>query len=207
MTIKNAKDQIIAAATKEFLAAGFDGARMQAIADKAGTNKALLHYYFDSKEKLYYIVLKAQFAGMIGTMLQIFGSDEEFEPWLRHLIKTLLKEISSRPHFSRFMIWELSARNKQLPRLFKELLEERMQGIFLGKIQAKLVKAGAENYPAEQFLLNILSLCIYPGIARPLLEQVLGKEFFAGKDFIAQREEEIFELIKYGIIERKRGNK
>lgn len=207
MTIKNAKEQIIAAATKEFLASGFDGARMQAIADKAGANKALLHYYFDSKEKLYYIVLKAQFAGMIRAMLQIFGSDGDFEPWLRRLIKTLLKEITSRPHFSRFMIWELNTRSKQLPRLFKELLEERMQGIFLRNIQAKLAKAGVEDYPAEQFLLNVLSLCIYPGIARPLLEQVMGKEFFAGPDFIAQREEEVFQLIKYGIIERKRGDK
>lgn len=207
MTTKSAKELIIAAATKVFLAQGYDGARMQAIADKAGANKALLHYYFDNKEKLYYIVLKAQFSDMIGTMLKIFGSEEEFEPWLRHLIKTILREIISRPHFSRFMIWELSARNKQLPRLFKELLEERMQGIFLGKIQAKLAKAGAEDYPAEQFLLNILSLCIYPGIARPLLEQIMGKEFFAGQDFIAQREEEIFQLIKFGILKRTRGDK
>ena len=82
-----------------------------------------------------------------------------------------------------------------------------MQGIFLGKIQAKLAKAGAEDYPAEQFLLNILSLCIYPGIARPLLEQIMGKEFFAGQDFIAQREEEIFQLIKFGILKRTRGDK
>ncbi|MCB5261767.1 MAG: TetR/AcrR family transcriptional regulator [Candidatus Cloacimonetes bacterium] len=204
MAIKNVKDQIIKAATKEFLAAGYSGARMQAIADKAGINKALLHYYFENKEKLYYIVLKAQFSDMISGLLQTFGSEEDFEPWLKHLIRTVLKEITSRPHFSRFMLWELNAQKKQLPRLFQELLKERMQGSFMQKIQAKLDQTAAAAYPAEQFLLNVLSLCIYPGLARPLLEQVLGKELFASKDFITQREEDIFQLIKYGILERKR---
>lgn len=206
MAIKNAKEQIINAATKEFLSWGYDGARMQAIADDAGVNKALLHYYFESKDKLYYIVLKSAFSDLIEALLEIFGSEEGFEPWLRRLIRRLLQEITSRPQFSRFMIWELNAREKQLPRLFKELLPERMQGGFLERIQAKLARAGVGDYPAEQFMLNVVSLCIYPSIARPLLEQVLGAEFFAEPDFIVQREEEVFELIKHGILKRKRGD-
>jgi TetR/AcrR family transcriptional regulator len=48
-----AEDRIRQAARRVFLAQGFSGARMQAIADEAGQNKALLHYYFRSKEKLY----------------------------------------------------------------------------------------------------------------------------------------------------------
>ncbi len=45
--------KIINAATAVFMEKGKDGARMQEIADKAGINKALLHYYFRSKEKLF----------------------------------------------------------------------------------------------------------------------------------------------------------
>ncbi|MCB5253445.1 MAG: TetR/AcrR family transcriptional regulator [Candidatus Cloacimonadaceae bacterium] len=206
MTIKKVKQQIITAATKEFLSWGFDGARMQAIADKAGVNKALLHYYFESKEKLYYLVLKTAFSDLIEALLEIFGSEEDFEPWLKRLIQRLLREINSRPQFSRFVIWELNARKRQLPRLFQELLQERTQGRFLERIQAKLSRAGVGDYPAEQFMLNVVSLCMYPSIARPLLEQVLGKELFSGPDFIVQREEEIFQLIKHGILKRTRGD-
>lgn len=207
MATTNAKEQIIAAATKEFLVRGYSGARMQNIADKAKINKALLHYYFENKEKLYYVVLKAQFADLIKGVLKIFGSEEDFEPWLKHLIRTLLREISARPHFTRFMIWELNDRDKYLPRLFAELMQERMQGGFMQKIQEKLDLATQEEYPAAYFLLNVLSLCIYPGIARPLLEQMLGAELFNGQDFLAQREEDIFQMIKHGIIERTRGDK
>src|SRR6476469_2105507 len=48
-----AEQRILAAAKKIFLSKGLDGARMQDIADEAGINKALLHYYFRSKDKLF----------------------------------------------------------------------------------------------------------------------------------------------------------
>ena len=47
------EEKILNAAKKVFLTKGMDGARMQDIADEAGINKALLHYYFRSKDKLF----------------------------------------------------------------------------------------------------------------------------------------------------------
>ena len=47
------EDKILEAATNVFVSKGMEGARMQEIADKAGINKALLHYYFRSKEHLF----------------------------------------------------------------------------------------------------------------------------------------------------------
>lgn len=47
-------EKMIIAKSKEiFISQGFAGARMQAITDADGINKALLHYYYRSKEKLY----------------------------------------------------------------------------------------------------------------------------------------------------------
>lgn len=205
MAIRNVKDMILKAAAKEFLDVGFSGTRMQAIADKAGINKALLHYHYNSKEALYHNVLRSQFESLIHALLELFESDEEFEPWLRRVISKLVSENTHRPHISRFLIWELSGAAKHLPQIFKEILSERSEGLIIQRTKAKLAKAGLGDYPPDQFMLNLLSLCIYPGMARPLLEQVLGKEVYSSKDFASQREEEIFMLIKYGIILRKRG--
>jgi AcrR family transcriptional regulator len=44
---------LLAAALEEFAAKGFAGARVQEIAARAGVNKQLINYYFDSKEGLY----------------------------------------------------------------------------------------------------------------------------------------------------------
>ena len=52
--------RILQAATEVFLQKGMGGARMQEIADKAGINKAMLHYYFRSKDRLYEQVFTGQ---------------------------------------------------------------------------------------------------------------------------------------------------
>lgn len=52
------KEKIIEAAYKEFAEKGFDGARMQKIAERAKINKAMLHYYYKDKETLYETVIE-----------------------------------------------------------------------------------------------------------------------------------------------------
>jgi len=205
MAIKNVKDLILKTAAREFLGYGFSGTRMQTIADKAGINKALLHYHFSSKEELYRKILRAQFEGLISALLEIFESDEAFEPWLKKVISHLVNETATKPHLSRFLIWELSGSATHLPRLFKEMLAERSDALIPQRIAAKLLQAGLPDYPPHQFLFNLHSLCIYPSMARPLLEQIVGKEVYGGKDFISQREAEVFDMIKYGILLRGRG--
>lgn len=51
------KASILAAARVEFADRGFEGARVDAIADRAGANKRLLYHYFGNKEELYRAVL------------------------------------------------------------------------------------------------------------------------------------------------------
>jgi len=58
----NTRDRILMASKNVFQSKGMAGARMQDIADEAGINKALLHYYFSSKEKLFEVIFKEAFA-------------------------------------------------------------------------------------------------------------------------------------------------
>ena len=66
---------ILEAAMREFAEEGMAGARMEAIADSAGVNKALLHYYFRDKERLYGAALDHVFANLSQRMLEVLGRD------------------------------------------------------------------------------------------------------------------------------------
>ena len=55
---ENTEEKILKAAEEVFVQKGLDGARMQEIADKAGINKSLLHYYYRTKDKLFSKVFK-----------------------------------------------------------------------------------------------------------------------------------------------------
>ncbi|HWA96078.1 MAG TPA: TetR/AcrR family transcriptional regulator [Terracidiphilus sp.] len=64
--------RILEAALKEFSAQGLAGARMDTIASIAGVNKALLYYYFESKEKLYLAAFEAIAARIRDTTMDVF---------------------------------------------------------------------------------------------------------------------------------------
>jgi AcrR family transcriptional regulator len=56
------QQSILASATAEFAAHGFGGARIEAIAERAGVNKKLIYYYFDGKDELFLAVLEQTYA-------------------------------------------------------------------------------------------------------------------------------------------------
>src|SRR5436309_11093265 len=72
---QSAEEKIIAAARKVFLSKGMDGARMQDIADEAGINKALLHYYFRSKDKLFEHIFMEVVAAFLPRIFAILESE------------------------------------------------------------------------------------------------------------------------------------
>jgi AcrR family transcriptional regulator len=68
------EQKILEAARKIFLAKGLDGARMQDIADEAGINKAMLHYYFRSKDKLFEKIFAEVAGHFLPKIMAIFES-------------------------------------------------------------------------------------------------------------------------------------
>lgn len=68
------KDEIIAAATAEFCAKGYDGARVSKIVDRTRKSKRMIYYYFGSKKKLYEAALIKHYSN-----LKIFGETIKFD--------------------------------------------------------------------------------------------------------------------------------
>ena len=75
---KETEQQIYSAARAEFISKGLFGARMQAIADRAKINKAMLHYYFKTKDDLFNAVLEKEVELMFETVGQVVHKDLPF---------------------------------------------------------------------------------------------------------------------------------
>jgi TetR/AcrR family transcriptional regulator len=69
------RQRILDAAAREFSANGLAGARTEAIAAAAGVNKALLYYYFDSKDRLYLAALEDVAARVRDTTMAVILKD------------------------------------------------------------------------------------------------------------------------------------
>ena len=77
VTEKTSTEQkILRAAEQVFMRAGYDGSRMQEIADEAGINKAMLHYCFKNKQLLFEAVFMNAFSQLAPQVNEIFNSQE-----------------------------------------------------------------------------------------------------------------------------------
>jgi TetR/AcrR family transcriptional regulator len=171
----SAEVRILRAAREEFVERGLRGARMQAIADRAKVNKALLHYYFRTKERLYEAVLE-NILHTIGSALrsQLPTSDDKVDDiraLLRQIITVYITTFRLNPDFPRFMIREFADGGAHLPKIVNSFIAGF--GDIPQRIYSLLQKEGAEGRmrPIVPFhiALNIVGMCVFTFIARPVL--------------------------------------
>ena len=145
---RETEQKILDAAESVFVRRGTAGARMAEIAEEAGVNQALLHYYFRSKERL---------------------SAAVFEQIAGRVFPALTQTLGAEP-------------GGVLPPLCQQL----------GRQINERVAAGTMRPIApEQFAINLISLCIFPFAARPMLRLVFGMDEAAFARFIEQRKTEL----------------
>lgn len=188
---------ILKAAREVFIRKGLDGARMQEIADEAGINKALLHYYFRSKDKLFKMVFREAMGKFFPYMLSVLGSqDLSIESKIEVFIENYIGTISENPFIPSFIIGELHKNPDQLTDFFVNSgIDISKVKILINDVIAKEV--GTTPQQARHLVINIISLCIFPFVARPILERVIfqsdSQEF---DQFMAERKKMIIDLIK-----------
>src|SRR6476620_5404881 len=99
--------RILNAAKAVFIRRGTAGARMQDIAEEAGVNQALLHYYFRSKERLSQAVFRDSAGRMFPALIQIVGGEQSITDKIDLIVDTYLTAMSRSPFLPGYIISEL----------------------------------------------------------------------------------------------------
>jgi TetR/AcrR family transcriptional regulator len=192
--------RILDAAHEVFLARGTDGARMQEIADAAGVNKALLHYYFRTKEGLSQAVFERAATALLSDVLPIMASDLTLEEKIERFVERELDILSAHPYLPGYVISELTHHPDRLVAVFSKLGGNRVKTAVLPRLREQIrdgVEAGTlAPITAEQFLITCLACCVFPFAARPIITVFfdLGAKGF--EKFIEQRKKEVPEFLK-----------
>jgi AcrR family transcriptional regulator len=195
------EQKIMQAATEVFLEKGKDGARMQEIADRAGINKALLHYYFRSKDKLFENVFRLEFKAILSKIVHVLTISDDFQEFLREFIRNYLQAIIPRRNLMRFIIWEISNMQTHLVQYFFETFREHgyQENPVILRIEKAIAAGQIKAINPVHFIMSFLGMCIFPVIAAPILEKVLHDVDINHPDFVEQRVEAILDLVWNGI--------
>ncbi len=195
---RETEQKILEAARSVFLRRGTAGARMAEIAQEAGVNQALLHYYFRSKERLADAVFE-QIAGRVfPALVQIFGADISLDEKIDQLIAAYLENLSRNAFLPGYLISEMHHHPERVSQLVTAAMGADPARVLpplfekLGQQIDKHVADGTMRRIApEQFAINLISLCIFPFAARPMLRLIFGMDDDAFARFIEQRKTEL----------------
>lgn len=189
----NKEQAILEAAEREFLTKGYAGARTTAIAEAAGVTHAMLHYYFRTKEHIFERILDEKMRLMGESVLAAFG-----EPGLplfdrlRNGIERHFDFVAANPDLPRFIVNEVFTRPERYELMRQSL--GRLTKVVFSDVQRALDESAArgvtEPMDARMLLLDIISLNIFPFLAYPVLESVLGDLTADREVFFRLRREE-----------------
>ena len=191
---ENTEDQILNAAKNVFQSKGMDGARMQEIANEAGINKAMLHYYYRSKQLLFEAVFINAFSLLAPQINAILNDDSSIENKIRNFSSNYISFIEQHPYLPNFIIQELN-RNPDFMLKMKENNVFPNLEKFKKQVTIEVKNGTLKNISAEQLFINILALNVFPFIAKPLIKGLIAVEEDGFQQIIEDRKTEVADFI------------
>jgi AcrR family transcriptional regulator len=196
---RETRERILDAAHAVFLRKGTANSRTQEIADEAGVNKALVHYYFGTKAALADAIFERALGALVPLMFGILADENRsIEQKVRAIVREQIDFHSARPYLAGYMVSEMHAEPARVAALMakrggppRDVLRRQIR---------EAVKAGTMRpISAEQFIVNMMGLLIFPFALRPGLSVLLGIEPSAWAAFMEERKRLLPDLILAGL--------
>ncbi len=186
---KQTEDKIFDAATIEFTEQGLSGARMQNIADRAGINKALLHYYFRTKDHLFEAVFAKVAKNLFTKFSPLLDDNLTLPEKIRFFYREHISFLQENPRLAGFIISEINRNPERIRKIinnvdFKKIWKDIFR-IHAGEL--KEYNINEDNLP--QIMTTIVSLSVFPFAARGIFEVVFSKIGVDYNKYIEDRKE------------------
>ena len=174
---------------------------MQEIAQKANINKALLHYYFRSKDKLYETVFRERVFRFLDELFSSVPQTDDIKTVLKEFTANYIDLISTHPELIRFILWEVRQGGQYMGDALKDIFAKHgfTKFPFLEKVQNAINAGTIRPLDPLHLIISVIGVCVYPFIAQPLLENAIPGVQVTSAAFLQKRKEEIFKLIWEGI--------
>lgn len=195
----NTEDKILAAAQNVFIQKGMDGARMQEIANEAGINKALLHYYFRTKEKLFEAIFKKVFNKILPNVMLMVESDKPIEQKLGVFIESYIDLLQKNPFLPTFILKEMNRNPDLLASMIKNtgVNPSKIFTMFEREMDAGRIR----RMDPRDLMINILSMSIFPIASKPLMTiMFFENDKKAYNEFINSRKLSVKEFVLNSIM-------
>ncbi|HTG55334.1 MAG TPA: TetR/AcrR family transcriptional regulator [Niabella sp.] len=181
-------------ARRLFFQKGHVKATTQEIADEAGINRALIHYYFGSRDLLFEKVLAETMWSRTDEIESIFATNDSLRIKISRFIDVFIDNHIDFPYLENFLITEMAKAPERLKQLQPDK-RGRITAIVYRQLEEEIA-AGLIGYiTIEHFMVNLMALCNYPLLAMPVLQTILGMDEKAYREFLSERKKVVYRAI------------
>ena len=190
METMTTEQKILKAADKIFTQKGYAATRTRDIAEEAGTNLALLNYYFGSKEKLFKNVVQGKLKMLLGAMGPALSDGQiSLEEKISLITENYTNLLLENEELPIFILNELTVNRE----LFAKITQNTRQ--IAQPVLEKQLKERGIKISATDLIINVLSMTLFPFVAKPLITSsgLVKEEEFV--NFVTDRKKKIIEWI------------
>ncbi|MBU0942125.1 MAG: TetR/AcrR family transcriptional regulator [Bacteroidetes bacterium] len=188
------EEKIFEAARSIFHKKGLAGARMQEIADKAGINKAMLHYCFKSKQLLFEAVFMNAFSQLAPQINEIFNSHNSVFDKIRKFTESYISFVIKYPILPQFIVQEMNSNPDFVTSIIKH--ENRPNPAFLIlQIEKEIENGIIKPIAPKQILLDIFSMTVFPFAAHMLMKSIVQLSDDEFNELVQERKTYVAEQI------------
>ncbi len=173
-----------------FFVQGRFAATTQEIADEAGVNRTLINYYFRSRDNLIQIVFDEAHKVEKEKSEIIMRSDLTFKEKISRFIEGSLETSLKYPYLETYIVSQLN--NGSCHK--KDVEEEELKQLYKD-IEKEMALGNIEKMEPMQFILNMISLLVFPSAVRPLIMENLAISETEFNRLIADRKDIILKLL------------
>ncbi len=177
-----------------FFQKGVLNATTQEIADEAGVNRALIHYYFRSREQLLDTLMEEIVTEKKARVRPILTSEMPFREKIAAYIENILDHGMKYPYIENFIISEIARNPEKVKMLcFKDKL--RSSELIKDQLNEEIENGNIAPISPEHFMLNLSAMCNYPLLAKNIIQNIHGMSDTAYRKFLQERRDVIFHTI------------
>lgn len=166
--------KILESAEKEFLAKGYDRAKISTIAKNANVNHAMIHYYFGTKEHLFGIIFRDKIELLAKELANSFDSELDFIDQLENAIEQHYIFVRNNPNLTLFVLRELTTDTGQVKRIHQMIKPkiEKLLAALDKAIDAEVLRGNIRQISASDLFMNIISLNASSVLAATILDRI-----------------------------------
>lgn len=192
---KQTEEKIFEAASNVFIEEGSAGARMQTIADRAGINKALLHYYFRTKDHLFEAVFLKLAQKTLNKFSPIFEKNLTLEEKIRFFFREHISFMQQNPKLPAFIISEINHKPERIRKLLANVDFKKFWSEILSQHSAELHKYNITEENLPQIMTTLVSLSVFPFAAKGIIEVIFSKSGVDFEKYIEDRKQFAAEFV------------